>query len=207
MRREIQWVPQLAFKGLLCASWRTFYPVRKTLAEKKGVIMKRAMALVVVMAVLLFSQLAFAEWEFHPGELTEIIWEGEVQDQGLADQQLAAAGLRIVPLQAYTHPTPNYDDAAVAWWNLDQPFYETVLVAVYGSGDYSTKVTVTDVKTGISRSYRLGQDSIAEGYQYLTYGPTEISGPTSGLPRVFKVTYSYKVGTVTKSVFYKFTLY
>ena len=168
--------------------------------------MKRAMTVIVVMSVLLFSQLALAEWEFQPGEIT-VIRGGEVQDQGLVDQQLAAAGLRIVPLQAYTHPTPNYDDAAVAWWNLDQPFYETVLVAVYGSGDYSTKVTVTDVKTGISRSYRLGQDSIAEGYQYLTYGPTEISGPTSGLPRVFKVTYSYKVGTVTKSVFYKFTLY
>jgi len=171
--------------------------------------MKRVMTLIVVMSVLLFSQLAFAEWELHPGELAEIIWGGDVQDQGLADEQpaAAAAGLKIVPLQAYTHPTSNYDDAAVAWWNLDQPFYETVLLAVYGSGDYSTKVTVTDVKTGISKSYRLGQDSIAEGYQWLTYGPTEVSGPTSGLPRVFKVTYSYKVGTVTKSVFYKFTLY
>jgi hypothetical protein len=165
--------------------------------------MKRVMSLIVVMAVLLFSQLAFAEWEFHPGEVTEMIWGGEDQDQGI----VAAAGLKIIPLQAYTHPTSNYDDAAVAWWNLNQPFYETVLLAVYGSGFYSTKVTVTDVKTGVSKSYRLGQNSISGGYQYITYGPTEISGPSVGLPRSYKVTYSYKVGTITKSVSYRFMLY
>ena len=52
--------------------------------------MKRVLTLIVVMSIFLFSQLAFAEWEFHPGELT-VVWEGEAQDQGLADEQPAAA--------------------------------------------------------------------------------------------------------------------
>lgn len=180
-------------------------PFVKILTEKKGVIMKRATSLIVVMVVLLFSQLAFAEWEFHPGELTAITREGEVQDQELIFPQ--AAGLKIVPLQVYTHPTQNYPDDAQAWWHLDQPFYETVLLAVYGSGSYSTKVTITDVKTGRSTSYSLGKSDITSGYQWLTYGPTEVSGDPSKLPRLFNIKYSYKVGTTVKTVSCKFTLY
>ena len=174
-------------------------PVRKTLAEKKGVIMRRAMTLIVVMSVLLFSQLAFAEWEFHPGELT-VIWEGEAQDQGLADEQPAAAGLKIVPLQAYTHPTLNYDDAALPCWNLDQDYYATVALRAYGSGDVSPTLTITDVKTGTSAKIRYGSRPVVEGINWLTFGPSSWSGDPSKLPRTFILKYSIKVGTIVKSV-------
>jgi hypothetical protein len=168
--------------------------------------MKRAMTLIVVMSVLLFSQLALAEWKFQPGELTEI-WGGEVQDQGLADQQLAAAGLRIVPLQVYTHYTSNINEAAVPWWHLDQEFYATVALRIYGSGDYSSSLTITDVKTGKSVKFRYGSESITEeGFSWWTYGPMSVSGDASKLPRTFKLTYSYKVGTIVTSVSTKIML-
>jgi len=175
-------------------------PVRKTSAEKKGVTMRRAMTLIVVMSVLLFSQLAFAEWEFHPGELT-VVWEGEAQDQGLADEQpAAAAALKIVPLQAYTHPTLNYDDAALPCWNLDQDYYATVALRAYGSGDVSSTLTITDVKTGTSANIRYGSRSVIEGINWLTFGPSSWSGNPSKLPRTFILKYSIKVGTIVKSV-------
>jgi hypothetical protein len=164
------------------------------------------MTLIVVMAVLLFSQLALAEVEFQPGELT-VIWGGGVQDQGLPDQQLAAAGLKIVPLQAYTHPTSNISEAAMPWWNLDQEFYTTVVLPVYGSGDFSSTLTITDVKTGKSTKIRYGSESITEGFYWFTYGPSSLSGDPSRLPRIFNLTYSYKVGTTVKSVSTKIMLY
>ncbi len=168
--------------------------------------MKRVMTVIVVMSVLLFSQLALAEWEFQPGELT-VIRGGEVQDQGILDQQLAAAaGLRIVPLQAWTHPTMNIDEHAQPWWNLDQEYYTTVALRVYGSGSFSSSLTITDVKTGISRKIGYGSESITEGDYWLTYGPDSVSGDPSKLPRTFNLNYSYKVGTVVKSISTKIML-
>ena len=168
--------------------------------------MKRAMTLIVVMSVFLFSQLAFAEWEFHPGELT-VIRGGEAQDQKLADQQVTAAGLKIVPLQVYTHPTSEFNQGAVPWVILDQEFYATVALRLYGTGDYSSSLTVTDVKTGKSIKFRYGRESITEeGFRWWTYGPMEVSGDESKLPRTFQLTYSYKVGTKVKSVSTKMML-
>jgi len=168
--------------------------------------MKRAMTLIAVMVVLLCSQLAFAEWEFHPGELT-LISESQVQDQGLPDQQPVAAGLKIVPLQVYTHPTLNIDEHAQPWWNLEQEYYTTVALRVYGSGSFSSTLTVTDVKTGKSIKIRYGSESITEGFYWFTYGPDSWSGNPSKLPRVFKLTYSYKVGLTVTSVSMKIMLY
>jgi hypothetical protein len=158
-------------------------------------LMKRIITLIVVMAVLLLTQSAFAEWEFHPGELMEIIRDEEVQDQGLIEPQ---AAFKVVPLQVYTHSSSVYPGTPAAWWYLNQSFYETVLLAVYGSGNYIAKITVTDLITGISESFKYPQTSITEGYQWLTYGPTMVSpipGQPAPLPRVFQIKYSYKVGT------------
>ena len=138
--------------------------------------MKRVMTVIVVMSVLLFSQLALAQWEFHPGELTGI-QESDIQHQGITDQELAAAaGFRIVPLQIYSHPTLNIDEHAQPWWNLEQEFYTTVALRVYGSGSFSSSLTVTDVKTGVSAKFRYGSESITEGDYWLTYGPDSVSG-------------------------------
>ena len=62
--------------------------------------MKQGAALVMVLAVLLFSQSALAEIEFQPGELMAM---DEIEDQGLPSGPLAASPT-IVPLQIYTHP-------------------------------------------------------------------------------------------------------
>ena len=132
---------------------------------------------------------------------------GEVQDQGLADQQLAAAGLKTVPLQVYTHPTSNIDEHAVPWWNLDQEYHTTVALRVYGSGDYSSSLTITDVKTGKSTKIRYGTRSITEGFNWLPYGADSWSGDPSKLPRTFQLTYSYKVGLTVKTVSTKIMLY
>jgi hypothetical protein len=167
--------------------------------------MKRAMTLMVMMTVLLFSQVALADWEFHPGEFT-VIRGGEVQDQGLADQQPAAAGLKIVPLQVYTHRTMNIDEHAQPWWNLEQPYYVTVALRVYGSGTFSSSLTVTDVKTGVSQKIKYGSETITEGFYWFTYGPDSWSGDPSQLPRTFILKYSYKVGITVKSVSTKIML-
>ena len=165
--------------------------------------MKRGMTLIVLTAVLLFSQLAFAEWKFHPGELAEIR-EGEVLDQGFAYPQ--ATRLKIVPLQAYTHPTVNIDERAQPWWNLEQEYYTTVALRVYGSGDFSSMLKITDVKTGKSIKIKYGSDSITEGFYLFTYGPDSWSGDPSRLPRTFNLKYSYKVGTTVKTVSTKIML-
>jgi len=173
--------------------------------------MKRVMTLTVVMSVLLFSQLALAEWEFQPGTLM-VIRGGEAQGQQLPHQQVTVAGLKIVPLQAYTHPTSDPSQMAVPWVVLDQEFYATVALRIDGTGDYSSSLTVTDVKTGKSVKFRMGRESITEeGFRWWTYGPMEVS-PLDGnvdpskLPRTFQLTYSYKVGTTVKSVSTKIML-
>ena len=168
--------------------------------------MQRVMTVIVVMSVLLFSQLALAEWKFQPGELT-VIRGGEVQDQGIADQEVAAAaGFRIVPLQVYSHPTMNIDEHAQPWWNLEQEYYTTVALRVYGSGSFSSTLTVTDVKTGEKTIIKYGSESITEGDCWLTYGPDSWSGDSSKLPRTFNLKYSYKIGTVVKSISTKIML-
>ncbi len=168
--------------------------------------MKRIMTLIVVMGVLLFSQLASAEWEFHPGEFT-VIWGNEVQDQGLPDQELAAAVFKIIPLQIYTYRTQDINKIPWPWFNLDQEFDTAVSFRIYGSGDFSSKLTITDIKTGTSKTVKMGQESITEGQYWYYYRASSFSGPTSGLPRQFKLTYSYKVGTIVKSVSTKIELY
>jgi hypothetical protein len=167
--------------------------------------MKRAMTLIVMMSVLLFSQAALAELEFQPGPLTAIRGS-EVKDQGLADQQPAAAALKIVPLQVYTHPTLNIDEHAQPWLNLDQEYYVTVALRVYGSGTFSSSLTVTDVKTGVSQKFKYPSESITEGDYWFTYGPDSWSGESSLLPRTFILKYSYKVGITVKSVSTKIML-
>ncbi len=168
--------------------------------------MKRAMSVIVVMSVLLFSQVALAEWEFHPGEIT-VIPGGEVQDQRIGDQELApAAGFRIVPLQVFTHPTMNIDEHANPWWNLEKEYYTTVALRVYGSGSFSSTLTVTDVKTGKTTIIRYGSESITAGDYWLTYGPDSWSGDPSKLPRTFNLKYSYKIGTVVTGIATKIML-
>jgi hypothetical protein len=204
MRKEIQKVPHLAFKGLLCASWRTFYPVRKTLAEKKGVIMKRAMALVVVMAVLVFSQLALAQLQFRIGEpvLTEV---GEVQDQAAA----AAAGFKITPLQAFTVRTS--DGYPQASWQFNEEYYFRALFVASGTGTYYTRIKVTDVPTGQSIRFPKEGPYVTSGGTLTQTSTTLSVGPLSGvptpLPRQFILTYEFKVGTTWKGVSTKIWLY
>ena len=94
----------------------------------------------------------------------------------------------------------NIDEHAQPWWNLEQEFYTTVALRVYGSGSFSSWLTVTDVKTGTSAKFRYGPESITEGDYWFTYGPDSLSGDPSKLPRTFNLTYSYNVGTVVKSV-------
>lgn len=168
--------------------------------------MKRVMSLIVVMAVLLFSQLAFAEWEFQPGEFTEI-WEGEVQDQGLPDQELNAAGLKIIPLQGYTHLTSAINEAALPWLHLGEYFYTTVVFTAYGIGEFKETLTITDVKTGISKTIKYAPSSPPfPGNWWFTRGHDGFTDDPSKLPRVFKLTHSFKVGTIVKSVSYKIML-
>jgi len=203
-REEIQKVSHLAFKGLLCASWRTFYPVRKTLAEKKGVIMKRAMALVVVMAVLLFSQLALAQLQFRIGEpvLTEV---GEVQDQAAA----AAAGFKITPLQAFTVRTS--DGYPQASWQFNEEYYFRALFVVSGTGSYYSRVKFTDIKTGLSGHFpKTGPHNASSGVIYeiqslLSAEP--LPGVPVQLPRQLMLTYEFKVGATWKAVSTKIWYY
>ena len=178
-------------------------PVRKTLAEKKGVIMRRAMTLIVVMSVLLFSQLAFAQLQFRVGEpvVTEV---GEVQDQAVA-----AAVFKIVPLQAFTIRIS--DQLPWAWWLLDEEFLFRALFTASGSGTYYTRIKVTDVKTGVFfRFPKEGPYSISAGTLTQTSTPLSV-GPLSGvptpLPRQFILTYEFKVGTTWKGVSTKIWLY
>jgi hypothetical protein len=164
------------------------------------------MILVVAIAALLIPQILLAELEFRynrPG----LADDEELLDQGPSDDSLPAAILKLYPLQVYTHPTVNWAEVPVPWWNLDQDFYETVAFIADGSGDYKVTATVTDVKTGTSHTFPHGTKSAVNGLNYLTLGPTSISGSQSNLPRVFKLTYSLKVGTSVKSVSTKIFLH
>lgn len=167
--------------------------------------MKRAMTLIVVMAVLLFSQLALAEVEFQVGEpvLTEV---GEVQDQGVA---VAAAVFKIVPLQAFTIRIS--DQLPWAWWLLDEEFLFRALFTARGSGTYYTRIKVTDVPTGQSIRFPKEGPYVTSGGT-LTQTSTPLSvGPLPGvptpLPRQFILTYEFKVGTTWKGVSTKIWLY
>lgn len=165
--------------------------------------MKRAMTLIAVMAVLLFSQLALAEVEFRVGEpvLTEV---GQVQDQAVA-----AAVFKIVPLQAFTIRIS--DQSPWAWWLLDEEFLFRALFTASGSGTYYTRIKVTDVPTGLSiRFPKEGPYSTSGGTLTQTSTPLSV-GPLPGvptpLPRQFILTYEFKVGTTWKGVSTKIWLY
>ena len=150
--------------------------------------MKRAMTLIVVMSVLLFSQLALAQLQFRIGEpvLTEV---GEVQDQAAA-----AAGFKITPLQAFTVRTS--DGHPQASWQFYEEYYFRALFVVSGTGSYYARVKFTDVKTGLSGRFpRTGPYDASSGVMYeiqsqLSAEPLE--GVPVQLPRQLILTYEFK---------------
>ena len=143
-------------------------PVRKTLAEKKGVIMRRAMTLIVVMSVLLFSQVALAEVEFQIGEpvLTKV---DEVQHQ-----EVTATVFKIVPLQAVATDSGGLPKP---WWHLDEVYYLSAQFTVYGTGTFYARVKVTDVKTGAFITFP------KTAYEEKQRGTAPIYRTRLGLPR------------------------
>ena len=161
--------------------------------------MKRAMSLMVVAGVLLFSQLALGEMSFKLGEPT-LIRAGDANDQGLPDQSVAAGKLKITPLQAFTH-TDIEDRTPWAWWAPDDEFCMSVWLNVSGSGYCDVTVKVTDLKTKKSAKYKmemyLYEDVIGVGW-----GPSAFFGEVdpSNLPRIFKITFSFKAGSTVKNV-------
>jgi hypothetical protein len=159
--------------------------------------MRRAMTLMGVMGILLFSHLALAEVEFQVGE-TALTRIGEVQPQGVA-----AGGFQVVPLQAVVMdagglPTP--------WWHLDQDYYLSAQFTVYGTGPFKARVKVTDVKTGQFITFPKTAYEQSDG-NYSIQTTLSASGDAGKLPRQFKLTYEFKVGTTWKSVSTKFLLY
>jgi len=164
--------------------------------------MKRAMSFFVAVGILLFSQLALAEVEFQVGEFT-VTLRGEVPDEGPADEQLAAAGFKVVPLQAYTYSAAG---ALRAWWQLEEDFYCQVPLSISGSGEYYVIFKITDLKTGESdkiKFFNYGDD----GFGYWTLGPLAVSDGPMPLPRKWKFTCIFKVGTIKKRVSTKIILY
>jgi hypothetical protein len=162
-----------------------------------GVVMKRTVTLIVVTVVLLFSQWALAEVEFQLGEPLVFRVDG-VQDQGLPDQELAAAGLKIVPLQALTH-VDFTNIRPYPWLAVNEEFCMSVFFRVYGSGYGTVIITVTDTKTGKSGKYkttRLFEENIVG----LGWGPDAFISAPSALPRRYDIKFSFKVGTIVKSV-------
>jgi hypothetical protein len=155
------------------------------------------MMLIVMMVVLLFPQWVLAEVEFQLGEPTVFRVE-DVQDQGSPDQRLAAAGLRIIPLQALTH-TDFTNVTPHPWWAVDQPFCMSVFFRVYGSGDGTVIITVTDTKTGKSGRYKTTRP-FDETIVGLGWGPDAFISAPSTLPRRYDIKFSFKVGTIVKSV-------
>jgi len=158
--------------------------------------MKRAMTLFVVMAVLLFSQLAIAEVEFKFGELTEIIQEGGAQNQGLIYPQ--AAGLRIVPLMVWT--STGFYQPPEAYWAPGENFFIGSWFCVYGSGTGTLIVTITDVKTGRIVNKIKQEQEFSEDLMGIGFGPSAFIGTPSTLPRKYNIKFSFKVGTTVKSV-------
>jgi hypothetical protein len=136
--------------------------------------MKRTMILVVVMSVLLFSQLAFAQT------------------------------LKINPLQAYTTHTYDEVPYAWWQLNAipSQEYYLRALFTATNSGTYYTRIKVTDVKTGyFIRFPKEGPFSTSTGFWMQTSTPISaepLSGVDPRLPRRIKLTYEFKVvGTTT----------
>jgi hypothetical protein len=167
------------------------------MGEKEGFVMKRTMTLIVAMVVLLSSQWALAEVGFQLGEPVVFRVE-DVQDQGLPDQQLAAVGLKIVPLQAVTHA--NFTNLMPhPWLTVDEAFCMSVFFRVYGSGDGTVIVTVTDTKTGKSGRYKTTRP-FDETIVGLGWGPDAFISAPSTLPRRYNIKFSFKVGTIVKSV-------
>ena len=161
--------------------------------------MKRVMSLIVVMVAILFSQSALAQIEFQVSEpvLTEV---GEVRDLGVA-----AAGFKIVPLQAFTVPAGQVGPQA--WWGLDEEHWFRALFTVYGTGTYYTRVKVTDVKTGqFFRFPKTGPYNISDG-EWAIYSVLSVSGNPLNLPRQYILTYEFKVGITWKAVSTKILLY
>ena len=152
--------------------------------------MKRVMTLIVVMLVLLFSQMALAQLQFRVGEpvVTEV---GEVQDQAAV---AAAAGFKIIPLQAFTVRTS--DGHPQASWQFYEEYYFRALFAVSGTGSYYARVKFTDIKTGLSGRFpRTGPHDASSGVLYeiqsqLSAEP--LPGVPVQLPRQLMLTYEFK---------------
>ena len=152
--------------------------------------MRRAMTLIVVMSVLLFSQVALAEVEFQIGEpvLTKV---DEVQHQ-----EVTATVFKIVPLQAVATDSGGLPKP---WWHLDEVYYLSAQFTVYGTGTFYARVKVTDVKTGAFITFpKTAYERSGGNYGIVT--ELSASGDPSKLPRQFKLTYEFKVGTTWKSV-------
>ena len=162
--------------------------------------MKRATTLTVAVGILLFSHLALAEVAFHVGEpvLTKI---DEVQHQGVA-----AAVFKVVPLQAVATNSAGSPTSPTPWWLLDQVYYLWAQFTVYGTGTFYARVKVTDVKTGQSINFpKTAYQQQSDG-NYTIQSNLSVSGDPSRLPRQFKLTYEFKVGTTWKGVFTKIML-
>ena len=163
------------------------------------------MTLAVVMSVLLFSQLALAQLQFRVGDpvLTEV---GEVQVQA------TAAGVKIIPLQAFTVRTS--DGHPQASWQLLEEYYFKALFVVSGIGTYYTRVKFTDIKTGLSGHFpKTGPYDASSGVIYevqslLSAEP--LPGVPVQLPRQLMLTYEFKevkVGATWKGVSTKIYYY
>ena len=167
-----------------------------TIDRKGGIRMKRVMTLIVAMAAILFSQSALAQMEFQVGEpvLTEV---AEVQDQ-----EVAAAGFKIFPLQAFTIRIS--DQSPWAWWQLEEEYRFRALFAVSGTGTYYTRIMVTDVKTGLSGRFpKTGPYDASGGLVYQIdslLSASAIPGVPVQLPRQLILTYEFKVGATWKAV-------
>jgi len=161
--------------------------------------MKRAMTLIVVMVAILFSQSALAQVEFQVGEpvLTKV---DEVQHQGVA-----AAVFKIMPLQAVATNSAGSPTSPTPWWLLDQVYYLWAQFTVYGTGTFSARVKVTDVKTGQFITFPKTAYERSDG-NYTIQTNLSVSGDPSKLPRQFKLAYEFKVGTTWKSVSTKIML-
>jgi hypothetical protein len=142
------------------------------------------------MSVFLFSQLALAQLQFRVGE-TVVTEVGEVQGQAAV---AAAAGLKIVPLQAFT--VRSLDGYPQASWQFYEEYYLRALFAVSGTGSYYARVKVTDIKTGVSGRFpKTGPYDASSGVLYeiqslLSAEPLE--GVSPQLPRALKLTYEFK---------------
>lgn len=162
--------------------------------------MKRAMTLIVMTGILLFSHFALAEVAFQVGEpvLTTI--------DGVPHQGVAAAVFKVVPLQAVATNSIGPPTSPAPWWLLDQEYYLWAQFTVYGTGTFQARIKVTDVKTGQSVNFpKTTYEQQSDG-NYMIQSNLSVSGDPSKLPRQFKLTYEFKVGTTWKGVSTKIML-